>query len=357
MTDDFIKIVEMGWREQGMKGDMPLALLEAITDGASGYDKRIVRNLAMHSVLITDEGAVMKWDEIVKQWSLKRIHFGTYETCAICSRHPIVEHCILSNELTGTEVTVGNQCVLRYLDVVIDGDDEESKKRFINDQFKEAKQSKKASDFKSKHPTFWHDLNRHEEVMAEYRPRLLKALSNRMKSHNHLSDGLEQEWIRFLKESTTLSERLKNETESKNKRYNALRAKQNAIASLRQAELNSVRLKRREMAKQIESDIEVLRDCASDNEIEIIEESIDFIHAGGLPSIKAARIYEELKARFHAHENGSEEHDEEQAWLHRLDPGRLTKAERLFRYIVIAKASADVNSADRSAIRRLRSRY
>lgn len=358
MTDDeFLKLVERGWRDKGMKGDLPLSLLEAIADGAQGFDKQIVRNLAMQSVLLKDDGSVMKWVEIVKQWSLTRIHFGEHKKCSVCTRYPIVEHCILTNEITGTEITVGNRCVLRYLDIIVEGDDEESKAQHIKRLVNAAKRTKRDNDFKLKHPTFWQDLNRHEEVLIAYRPRLLKAISNRMKNHNHLSDGLEHEWIHFLSESKSLTQKLAKETKSKNERYNALRAKQNAIASLRQTELNSVRLRRREMAKTIESEIEVLREYASGDEIDILEQDIQFIQAGGLPSTKGSTVYERLKHRKQVHLNGSDEHDDEQKWLHALDPGRLTKAERLFRYITLAKPAAKVTAGDRSAIRRLKSRY
>ena len=354
---DIIEMIERGWREQGMKGDMPVALLEAITDGATGYDKRIVRNLAMHSVLISENGAVYKWDEIVKQWSLKKIRFGTYDTCAICSRHPIIEHCILTNEITGAQVTVGNRCVLRYLNVIIEGDSDEEKSRFIKERFNQAKQKKRVRDFKARHPTFWQDMKRHEAVLIAYRPKLMKAIANRMNKHSYLSIGLEQEWIDFLILSESLSKQLKDESESKNKRYNALREQQNAIASLRQTELNSVRLKRKEMAKRIEGEIEVLSNYASDDEILILAEQIQFIAAGGLPSKKALTLYQVLKHRKSVEENGSDEHDAEQQWIYSLDTGRLTKAERLFRLLIISKPSAKVNAGERSAIRRMKQRY
>jgi hypothetical protein len=82
---------------------------------------------------------------------------------------------------------------------------------------------------------------------------------------------------------------------------------------------------------------------------------VEQVRAGGLPSSKTSAIYKQLKHRKQIDEDGSNIRDEEQQWLHSLDPGLLTKAERLFRYLTIVKDK--ISTADRSTIRRLKSRY
>ena len=351
-----LKLSVLLWLDNGMNGEMPLSLIEALHEDVEGFDKRIVRNIAMHSVLIDGEGNVVQdWHEIKRQWRYDGFRLGESTKCEACGKEGLVEHCLLTNIISQRQIIVGNQCVLRYIDTAIDGEDDESKRRFIKRQRRDAQNEHKRQDFIVRFPEFWSDLSRYESFLSETRPAFLASLTKRMLKHGFLSRSLESDWIHFMKNARDLLAEHERGIESKIMRQNALRERQNRIALHRQEELKRMRESRREIAKNIQRDLPSLKEFGSEDEIASIETEVEFMLAGGLPTRKLVSLYEEFALRKHIHENGSDQHDEDQQWLHALDPGRLTKAERTFRYICLAKAR--LSMADKSAIRRMRIRY
>lgn len=63
-----------------------------------------------------------RWDAAKLEWELLYIYVtepGDFGTC-LCGHYPIREHCVLVNKRNGTQATVGNVCVSKFLGLPTD---------------------------------------------------------------------------------------------------------------------------------------------------------------------------------------------------------------------------------------------
>jgi len=73
---------------------------------------RLTRQIIIRSVAST-------WSEARQEWELVNIVFADRDEPAscLCGKMPIIEVCILRNKCNQKQVSVGNCCVLRFLDL------------------------------------------------------------------------------------------------------------------------------------------------------------------------------------------------------------------------------------------------
>ena len=170
------------WRASGVNAEIPAELFTSITDGARGWEKRVVKNISFHSVLFNVDGSVRSWDEIVSTWEYVRSTFGGKHHCEACGKNPIVENCYLQNTDTGEQIVVGNLCVIRYLDIQVDGVQltEDEKKEFLTGQMSEARKEFYRKQFMDNCPSVWDDLKTYEDLLQSEDPSLLKSMVRRL---------------------------------------------------------------------------------------------------------------------------------------------------------------------------------
>ena len=159
------------WKRQAEAGEMPDEVYEFIAEGATGIEKRQIINLSKVSRIISDEGDLRKYNDFKHDWSFHRSVYDKTKTntCGLCGKHPIMERCIIVDEEADKEFILGNSCVLRYLEINIDGKllEGDEKEEFIKENTKKAKKEFKKSDFSQRYPTAMSDLKKYEPWMKE----------------------------------------------------------------------------------------------------------------------------------------------------------------------------------------------
>ena len=55
------------------------------------------------------------WDTVKNEWSLKTVYFGDVPHVCLCGHYPIIELCVIKNKHNGSEATVGNCCVKKFM--------------------------------------------------------------------------------------------------------------------------------------------------------------------------------------------------------------------------------------------------
>jgi hypothetical protein len=55
------------------------------------------------------------WDQARREWALSEVYFASDPDQCLCGQYPIIELCILKNQVNGGEAIVGNVCVRRFL--------------------------------------------------------------------------------------------------------------------------------------------------------------------------------------------------------------------------------------------------
>lgn len=215
------------WKRQAEAGEMPDEVYEFIAEGATGIEKRQIINLSKVSRIISDEGDLRKYNDFKHDWSFHRSVYDKTKTntCGLCGKHPINERCIIVDEKVKKEFIVGNSCVLRYLEINIDGKilNDDEKEEFIKENTKKAKKEFKKADFSQRYPTAMSDLKKFEPWMKETAGReiatygkkkvnrikyvrkplasLHKKATRRILTHGFLGPALFEEWEEFMEDA------------------------------------------------------------------------------------------------------------------------------------------------------------
>jgi len=64
---------------------------------------------------LTKLSVAEEWDEVRQEWELGDVYYDyDFSTC-LCTHYPIMEICVITNILNGTQAEVGNHCVNHFL--------------------------------------------------------------------------------------------------------------------------------------------------------------------------------------------------------------------------------------------------
>ena len=223
------------WKAQADTIGLPDELYEALASGhAKAYERRVIRNLAKKSNIISEMGTIRPYAEFSKDWVYDRSVFGHTDKCELCGHAPIKENCVLKDE-DGQEILIGNTCVHRYIEIrdpttgqVLD---DEAKAEFLKENMTEAKAEYHRQEFAQTYPTALQDLKRFERMMHSRKPlkRLHKTVMGRLVKYGYLGPKTRRQWDEFMLDA-----------EKELKAYNAYKEQQ-AIEARARAERNHER--------------------------------------------------------------------------------------------------------------------
>lgn len=223
------------WKAQADTIGLPDELYEALASGhAKAYERRVIRNLAKKSNIISEMGTIRPYAEFSKDWVYDRSVFGHTDKCELCGHAPIKENCVLKDE-NGQEILIGNTCVHRYIEIrdpktgqVLD---DEAKAEFLKENMTEAKAEYSRQEFAQSYPTALQDLKRFERMMHSRKPlkRLHKTVMGRLVKYGYLGPKTRRQWDEFMADA-----------EKELKAYNAYKEQQ-AIEARARAERNHER--------------------------------------------------------------------------------------------------------------------
>ena len=191
------------WKAQESSGDLPDELYEALADGhSSQFEKRIIRNLAKISTIISDEGQIRPYSEFSSDWNYTKSIFGHTHKCELCGHAPIVENCVLTHE-DGREILIGNVCVHRYVEIRDENGrvmNQKEKGEFLKENMKEAKVEHAKQEFTMMYPNAMFDLKRYEALMRTRKKwkTLHKVVLRRLVSHGYLGQKTRRQWDEFM---------------------------------------------------------------------------------------------------------------------------------------------------------------
>ena len=355
-----LKQIADEWRESGIHGEIPAELFTSITDGAKGWEKRVVKNIAFHSVLFKEDGSVKDWNDIVSGWEYVRSTFGSKHFCEACGKNPISENCHIRNEDTGEELIIGNLCVIRYLDISVDGIQlsEEEKREFLTGKMTEARKEFYRKEFMNQCPDVWDDLKRFEDLLIAEDPNLLKSMVRRMRTHGFPGKVLEDRWLQFLSIADVRLAMFNKEQTRTREKEEKMRIEIRKRAQKRAAILDSKREERKAMAGIIDGWMDGDDFWSTPQEAEKLESLKRRLLNGGIATPNDLRLHHEVNSRMERIRAGYiEGEDTHITWLRDLDPEPLTNAEQTFRMVCLGKAESGLNAGDRSTIRRMKIRY
>ncbi len=223
------------WQALEKTVGLPDELYEALASGRpKAYERRVIRNLAKKSIIISDIGEIRPYEEFSKDWNYDRSVFGHTDKCELCGHAPIVENCVLTDE-KGQEILIGNTCVHRYIEIrhpetgeVLTDD---AKAKFLKENMTEAKAEYGRQEFAQAYPTALQDLKRFERMMHSRKPlkRLHKTVVNRLVKYGYLGPKTRRQWDEFMLDS-----------DKEYKAYNAYKNQQ-AVEARARAERNHER--------------------------------------------------------------------------------------------------------------------
>lgn len=355
-----LKQIAEEWRQSGIHGEIPAELFTSITDGAKGWEKRVVKNIAYHSILFKEDGSVKDWNEIVSGWEYTRSTYGSKHFCEACGKNPISENCIIKNIETGEELIIGNLCVIRYLDISVDGVQltEEEKREFLTGKMTDARKEYYRELFMSKCPDIWDDLKRFEDLLNAENPSLLKSMVRRMRTHGFPGKVLETRWLEFLSVADVKLLMFEKNQRRLREKEDKMRTEMRKRAQARAMILDSKRDQRKQLSKELEDWIQEEDFWATPHEMERLEDMRLRLHNGGIASPADMRLHAQVNERLEKIRAGFVEgEDSHITWLRDLDPEPLTNAEQTFRMVCLGKTEIGLNPGDRSTIRRMRIRY
>ncbi len=76
------------------------------------------RNKLMREIV--ERSNATTWHEARLEWVIEAIYHQTEPDTCLCGHSPIVELCVLRNRLNENQVTVGNVCVKKFMDLPSD---------------------------------------------------------------------------------------------------------------------------------------------------------------------------------------------------------------------------------------------
>lgn len=346
------------WREQGIHADIPAELFTSITDGAKGWEKRVVKNIAFHSNLFNPDGSIKTWDEIVNSWEYVRSTFGEKHFCEVCGKNPIVENCHLQNKETGEVVIVGNLCVIRYLDIEVDGVllTEDEKREYLTGQMSDARKEYYREQFMQKCPAVWDDLKRYEDLLTNQDPSLLKGMIRRMRTHGFPGKVMETRWLEFLSSAELKKELFDRDQTNRRKKEDNIRREMVRRAARRSQIMKEKREQRKRFAEEMDQWMSEEDFFCTPVERDRLDDLVQRLKMGGIPNDSDERLKVTIQDRLDRIRSiPPEGEDPAQTWLRNLDPEPLTAGERTFRLVCIGKSSLD--QGDKSMINRMKIRY
>lgn len=290
---------------------LPDELYEALASGRpKSYERRVIRNLAKVSTIVSAEGLIRPYEEFSKDWNYDRSVFGHTNKCQLCGHAPIVENCVLQ-DADGQEILIGNTCVHRYIEIrdpttgQVLTDDEKTK--FLKENMTEAKQEYGRQEFAQAYPMAMQDLKRYERMMHSRKPlkRLHKTVMSRLVKYGYLGPKTRRQWDEFVADA-----------EKEYKAYNAYKEQQ-ALDARARAERNHERASnfaqqiannRNQWAGEADEFIQIgmdMDDDLNDWERAMIGRVQTKIRSNGLTALRGGflRFKEELLAR-HMMANG-----------------------------------------------------
>ena len=205
MLDRRLQRIAENWQARADAGQMPDALYRAIAEGSEGaYETKVIRNLARCSRIINDNGEVRKFSDFKNDWRYSHSTYGCTDTCEICGQRPIVENCVLKDDLRNKEIIVGNRCVQRYMDILDPQTGEvmsdEQKASFLKSENKTAKDEYTRQQWADRHPFIMEQLKEYEAFMQSQTDlrRLHTEVSKRMLTHGYPGAKARRKWEMFL---------------------------------------------------------------------------------------------------------------------------------------------------------------
>jgi len=192
------------WKAQANAGNLPEELYDALASGrAKAYERRVIRNLAKVSNIISPEGGIRPYEEFSKDWTYEKSIFGHTKKCQLCGHAPIVENCVLVDG-DGQQLLIGNTCVHRYIEIrdpttgrVLS---DEEKREFLKENMTEAKMLYNRQEFAITYPTALQDLKKYEAMMHSRKPlkRLHKTVMNRLVKYGYLGPKTRRQYDEFM---------------------------------------------------------------------------------------------------------------------------------------------------------------
>ena len=192
--------------------EFPESVFRQLAEGGTAYEKRVIINLAKVSRIHNADGSIRPFVDFKNDWTYTESVFGKTDTCELCGKHPIVENCKLTDSVSGKTIIVGNVCVNRYIDIVVDGVKltEREKVEFLRENMNKAKAAYRKALFEKQHPDVWENLKHYEAWMTEtygkWKPKptspklesLHRRLTNRLLKYGFPGPKLWDEWEEFL---------------------------------------------------------------------------------------------------------------------------------------------------------------
>jgi len=231
------------WQNKHDKGEMPDILYKALHGDSSAHnwvEKKVVESLGRHSVIVKDDGTLCDWNEVKAQWKYTRSLFFRYGICMACNKLNIVEHCILTNQKDGREITVGNECVFNFIKIVVDGIELEGaeKREFLRDQMNEARKIFKAQQFNLRHPNGMSEIDELKDIDEYYGWKLCMKALKRITKYGYMGEKMEEKFVDVFNRQDELRTEMNNAhareaKELKDRQDRALRIRQEREATRR----------------------------------------------------------------------------------------------------------------------------
>ena len=155
------------WQNEEGISELPNVLYEALTEGGSGYEKRVIRSMAKVSRIIKPDGSIRPFDDFRNDWTYTHSVYGRTTNCEACGKQHIKQNCVLVDaEQDNRELIVGNTCVFRYLEIEVDGVVLEGKEKdeYLRNEMNEAKKEFKRQQFRNEYPDALDLLKKYEPV-------------------------------------------------------------------------------------------------------------------------------------------------------------------------------------------------
>lgn len=305
MTNPILARQAKRWKAMEVSGKLPNELYEALASGRpKAYERRVVRNLARVSKIISDIGEIRPYEEFSKDWNYDRSVFGHTNKCELCGHAPIVENCVLKDN-EGQEILIGNTCVHRYIEIrdPTTGEvlNEEKKAKFLKENMTEAKVEYSKQEFAQTYPNIMLLLNKYERMMHSRKPlkRLHKTVVNRIVKYQYLGAKTRKSWDTFMETA-----------EAEHGAYTAYKKQQDLEARARATKnaedkakfAQQIAQNRNSWSKEAESFLATgidLEELLNDWEKEMVGRVQSKIRLTGISSLRGGylRFHEELTAR------------------------------------------------------------
>jgi len=231
------------WQTKHDEGEMPDVVYKALhgdTTAHNWVEKKVVESLGRHSVIVNDDGTLCDWDEVKAQWKYTRSLFFRYGICMACNKLNIVEHCILTNQRDGREITVGNECVFNFIKIMVDGIEltGSEKREFLRDKMNDARKIFKQQQFRMRFPNILEDLEKIRDLDEYYGWKIRLQGIRRIQKYGYFGTKMEEKYVDYNSRQDELRAAMNNAIareakEIKERQERALRLRQEREAKRR----------------------------------------------------------------------------------------------------------------------------